>query len=88
MLMDSGHICLLCKGFCTVLFSDNEQNAVTLPHREQQKHSLLVKTEGKSKSQEQIPKKKLSLELLHQILVHSSTRSLLAIDNSNVWQDI
>ena len=41
-----------------------------------------------SKTQQQIPKKKVSLELLHQIFGHISTRSLLAGDTANVWQDI
>ena len=32
--------------------------------------------------------KKISLELLHQRLGHRHTRSLLAGDNANVWEDI
>ena len=32
--------------------------------------------------------KKISLELLHQILGHRFTRSLLAGDTANVWEDV
>ena len=46
-LINLGHTYLFNKGFYTVLFSSNEQNAVTLQHSAQQKHSLLVKTKGK-----------------------------------------
>ena len=42
----------------------------------------------KSKSQKQITKRKCSLSLLLYILVHRSTRSLLAGDTLNVCQDI
>ena len=76
------------NSFCTVLFNGDKYNAVTSPHSIQTKHSCLVKTKVNSKSQKQIPKKKVYLELLHQILWHGSTRSLLAGDTENVWQDI
>ena len=33
-------------------------------------------------------RKKIDLELLHQRLVHRSTRSFLAGDTANVWEDI
>ena len=33
-------------------------------------------------------RKKMALELLHQILDHRSTRSLLDGDADNVWEDI
>ena len=33
-------------------------------------------------------RKKIVLELLHQRLGHRSTRSLLAGDNANVWEDV
>ena len=59
-----------------------------LLHSAQRKHAFLVKAKGKSKSQKQILKRKVSLELLHQILGHRSTRSLLAVDNANFWKDI
>ena len=50
-------------------------------------HFLFVKKE-KSKPQKQIPKNKVSLEILHQRLGHRSKRSLLARDTENVWQYI
>ena len=37
------------RGFCTVLFCDNEQNLVTLPHIAQRKHQFFGKNEGKFK---------------------------------------
>ena len=40
----------------------------------------------KSKSQKQIPKKKVSLELFHHKLGHRSTRSLLDVYTENVWK--
>ena len=60
--MDSGHTCLFHKVFLAVFFSDAEQESVTLLHSAQQKHTFLVKRKEKSKSQKQIPKKKVSLE--------------------------
>ena len=33
-------------------------------------------------------RKKIALELLHQILGHRSNRSLLAGDTENVWEDV
>ena len=33
-------------------------------------------------------RKKITLELLHQRLEHRSTRSLLAVDTANVWEDV
>ena len=42
-LMNSGHNCLLHKGFCTVYFRATEKNAVTLPHSAQRKHAFLGK---------------------------------------------
>ena len=71
-----------------VFFSDNEQNAVKSPHSAQQKNTFLVKTKENSKSQNQIPKEKVSLELFHQRLGHIFRRSKMAGDTENVWQDI
>ena len=51
---------------------------MTLPHSAQRKRAFLVKTKEKSKSQKQITKNKVPLELLHQRLGHISTRSLMA----------
>ena len=52
------------------------------------KNSLLVKRKEKSRPQNQIPKKRVSLRLLHQRLGHRSTRSLLDWDTEFFWQDI
>ena len=43
-LMNLEHTCIFCKVFCTVLFSANEHNAVTLRHSAHRKHEFLVKT--------------------------------------------
>ena len=85
-LMNSGHTCLFHKGFCTVYFGEKEDNAVTLPHSALRKHDF----SGKIKD---VPKKnpagkKIALELLHQRLGHISTRSLIAGDTANVWEDV
>ena len=71
-----------------VLFSGNDQNAVTFPHSAQRKHTMMVKTKENSKPQKQIPKKKISLGLLHQRLGHRSKISILDGDTANIWQDI
>ena len=41
-----------------------------------------------SKTKKLPAKKKIALELLHQRLGHIYTRSLLAEDTANVWEDI
>ena len=41
-----------------------------------------------SKTKKSPSRRKVSLELLHQILVHRSTRSLLAGDTAIFWEDI
>ena len=41
-----------------------------------------------SKKKKSPARKKISLELLHQILVHRSTISLLSGDTANIWEDI
>ena len=76
------------KGFCTLLFIGNEQNAVKLTQNEQRKHASLVKMKEKSKLQNKIPKNKASLGLLNQILGHIFIRSLLDGDTENVWKYI
>ena len=42
----------------------------------------------KSKKNKLPARKKIALELLHQRLQHISTRSLLAGDTENVWEDV
>ena len=50
MLMNSGHTCLFHKGFCTVYFGMNENNAVTFPHSAQRKHAFIGKIMENSKN--------------------------------------
>ena len=87
-LINLGHTFLLHKGFCTVYFSDKKKNTVTLPHSAQRKHTFLVKTKEKYKSKKLSPINKVSLGLLHHILGHRYTISLMAGDTANFWQDI
>ena len=84
-LMNSGHTCLFHRGFCTVFFGKKDKNAVTLPHIAQRKHALWGETKEMSNTVILSSRKKIALKLLHQILGHRSTRSLLAGDTSNVW---
>ena len=78
--MNSGRTYLFHKGFCTVYFRAKKKNAVTLPHIEQRTHAFLGKIMEKSKKNKLPARKKIALELLHQRLGHTSTRSLLAGD--------
>ena len=87
-LMNSGHTCMFHKGFCTVYFRAKDNNAVTLPHSAQTKHAFLGKIKHMSKKNKSPARKKIALELLHQRLGHRSTRSLLAGDTTNVWEDV
>ena len=86
--MNSGHTCLFQKVFCTVYFGAKEKNAVTLSHSAQRKHAFLGKIMENSKKNKLPERKKIALELLHQRLGHRSTRSLLAGDTANVWEDL
>ena len=61
---------------------------VTLPHRAQRKHAFLGKIKNMSKKNKFPARKKIALELPHQILGHKSTRSLLAGDTAKVWEDV
>ena len=83
--MNAGHTCLFHKWFCTVYFVAKEDNAVTLLHSAVRKHDFMGKSMEISKKN---PKRnKISLELMHQRLGHRSTRSLIAGDTANVWED-
>ena len=83
--MNAVHTCLFHKGFCTVYFVAKEDNAVTLPHSLVSTHAFSGKSMEISKKN---PKgKKIALELMHQRLGHRSTRSLVAGDTANVWED-
>ena len=48
-LINLGHTCLFCKGFCTIFFSASEQNAVTLPHSVHIKTCIFCQNKGKVK---------------------------------------
>ena len=84
-LINSGHTCLFNKRFCSVYFGAKEKNAVTLPQNSHRKHVSLVKIKEMSKTKKLPSRNKIALELLHHILSHRSTRSLLAGDTDNVW---
>ena len=57
-----------------VYFGADKYNAVTLPHIAQRKHAFKGKIKDMSKKNKFPERKKLALELLHQILGHRSTR--------------
>ena len=84
--MHAGHTCLFHKGFCTVYFGAKEDNAVTLPYSTLRKHAFSGKNQDVSKKNPK--RKKIALEFLHQSLGHRSTRSLIAGDTANVWEDV
>ena len=72
--MNAGHTCIFHKGFCTVYFGADTRNVVTLTHSEQRKHSLTEKIKNMSKKNKFPARKKIALELLHQILGQRSTK--------------
>ena len=76
------------KRVCTLYFGAKNNNAVTFPHSAQRKHAFLGKIKDMSKKNKLPARKKIALELLHQRLGHRSTRSLLAGDTANVWEDV
>ena len=78
--------CLFHKGFCMVYFGAKEDNAVTLPHIALIKHAFSGKIKDVSKKNP--AGKKIALGLLHQRLGHRSTRSFIAGDTANVWEDV
>ena len=67
-------------------FGAKENNAVTLPHSAVRKHAFSGNIMDVSKKNP--ARKKIALELLHLILGHRSTRSLIAGDTTNVWEDV
>ena len=69
-------------------FGAKKKNALTLPHSAQRKHAFLGKIKDMSKKNKSPARKKITLEFLHQRLGHRSTRSLLAVDTANVWEDV
>ena len=69
-------------------FGAEKKNAVILTHSVQRKHAFLGKIKDMSKKNILPARKKIALELLHHRLGHRSTRSLLAGDTYNVWEDV
>ena len=69
-------------------FGAEKDNAVTLLHSAQRKHAFTGKIQDVSNKNKFPERKKIALELLHQILGHISTRSFLAGDTANVWGDL
>ena len=61
---------------------------MTLQHSVQRKNEFLEKTKEEAKPKKVTDRKKDTLELLHHRLGHRFTRSLMAGDTVNVWQDI
>ena len=76
------------KGFCTVYFGAWKKNSVPLPHSAQRKHAFIGKIKNMSKKNKLLARKKISLELLHHRLGNRSTRSLIAGDTANFWEDV
>ena len=70
------------------LIRSREENAVTLPHSAQRKHEFLGKIKDMSKKNKSPARNKIVLEWLNKRLGHISTRSLLAGDTENVWEDV
>ena len=66
-LINLGNTCLFHKGFCMVYFGAKDKNVVTLQQNGQRKHALLGKIKQSSKTKKLPSRKKISLELLHQI---------------------
>ena len=87
-LMNSGHTVLFHNEFYTVYLGAREKNEVTLPHSAQRKHAFWGKAKKMPKTKKLPSRKKIALELLHQRLGHRSTRSLLAGNTANFWEDI
>ena len=86
--LNQGHNYLFRKEFCTVYFGSKDNNAVTLPNSAQRKHAFRGKIKKMSKTKKLLARQKIDLEILHQILGHRSTRSLLDEDTYNDWEYI
>ena len=87
-LINAGHTCIFDKGFCTMYFGAEKNNAVTLFHSAQRKHAFTGKIQDVSKKKKISARNKIALEFLHQRLEHRSTRSVLAGDTANFWEDV
>ena len=87
-LNEFGTYLFIPQRFYTVYFGAKEKNAVTLPHSAQSKHEFWGEINEISKTKKLPSRNKIAPELLHQILGHRSTISLLARDTDNAWEDI
>ena len=76
------------KGFALCTLEQRKKNAVTLPHSAQRKYVFIGKIKDIPKKNKLPARKKIALELLHQRLGHRYTRSFLAWDTANFWEDI
>ena len=70
-----------------VILNKRENCSDITPQSAQRKHSFLGKTREMSKTKKLKSRKKIALELLHQV-GHRSTRSLLSGDTTNFWENI
>ena len=59
--MNARHTCLFHKGFCTVYFGAEKDNAVTLPHSAQSKHAFTGKIMDLSKKNKFPERNKIAL---------------------------
>ena len=69
-------------------FGAKQKNSVTLPQSARMKHAFLGEIKVISKTMKFTPRNKIAFELLHQILGHRSTISLLDRDTANIWEDV
>ena len=60
-LMNAGHTCLFQKGFFTVYFGAEKDNAVKLPHSAQRKDAFTGKIKNMSKKNKFPARKKIAL---------------------------
>ena len=74
ILMNFGYTCFFQNVFFTFYFGNKDKNAVTLPYSTQRKHAFLGGIKKMSKTKKLASRKKIDLELLHQILGQRSTR--------------
>ena len=63
---------------------DKDKNVATLTHSAQWKYAFFGKIKQMSKTKKLAPRKKITLEFLHQSLGNRSTQSLIDGDTDNV----
>ena len=69
-------------------FGAENDNAVTILYSAHRKHAFTGKIKNMSKKNKFPARKKILLEMPYKRLGHISTRSLLAGDTANVWEDV